>query len=140
MKTNLKWLLAITTLLVLCCFVTVPAFAQADVVPAAEQVPGPDLTNVALPGGIPAVTVLALLGTVIVSVIKFFLPKIPSRYVPFIAPVVTVLLDWLGTLTFGTSSNVWLALGAGVASIGLFELKKQALAKKPASASEDSAG
>ena len=118
---------AIRTFLVvfaLCAFAT---FAPALL--AQDAAPTPDLANVTLPGGIPAVSILALLGTIIVSGVKLVIPKIPGKYLPFIAPVITVLLDWLSGLTFGTSSNVWVALGAGVASIGLFELKKQATAK-----------
>lgn len=96
-----------------------------------ETAPLPDLTNVKLPGDVPAITVLALLGTFIVSGIKMLVPRIPGKWLPFIAPVVTVLLDFVSGLIFSTASNPWVALGAGVASIGLYELKKQATTKPP---------
>lgn len=106
----------------------VALFCAVDVA-RAQDAPVPDLANVALPGGIPVVAVLAVVGTLVVGGVKMLAPRIPSQVLPFIAPVVTILLDWLAGLAFGTASNPWLALGAGVASIGLFELKKQALAK-----------
>jgi hypothetical protein len=101
-------------------FLALFSFAQAQ-----DTAPILDLGQVGTVYGVPVAALLSLLGTVIVALVKVAAPKIPTKALPFIAPVATVALDYISHLSFGTDSNVWLALGAGVASIGLYELKKR---------------
>lgn len=106
-------------------FLLVGAFLALTVAALAQDsAPLPDLVNVTV-YGIPAASVLSLAGMIVVAIIKVAAPKIPSTYLPFIAPIATVILDYVSHLSFGTDSNPWVALGAGIASIGLYELKKR---------------
>lgn len=107
--------------------------------PAAADLPpsdpvGPDIAAAKV-YGVPVAAILSLVTTFVVAGVKAlfnkFGAKIPVAIVPLVALVVSYGLDWLSHFTFGTDSNGLLALGAGLAAVGLNQLKKQ-FAEKPA--------
>lgn len=130
MKTSLRLLFAATILCALTCL----GFAQ-DIQPSAFSpqpsvaAPGPDIAAVKGPGGIPVAAIVSLAATVITAGVKIGFEKIGSKlnpaYIPFVALASSYALDWISHLTFGTESNWALALGAGLAAVGLNQVKKQ---------------
>lgn len=102
---------------------------------AQEAAPvGPDIAAAKV-YGVPVAALLSLATTFIVAGIKWgsdkLLGKIPPAFVPLIALAVSFALDWLSHFTFGTDSNGLIALGAGLAAVGLNQLKKNFAEKSP---------
>lgn len=96
---------------------------------AQEAAPvGPDIAAAKV-YGVPVAAILSLVTTFVVAGIKWtsdkLLGKIPPAVIPLVALAVSYGLDWLSHFTFGTDSNGLIALGAGLAAVGLNQLKKQ---------------
>lgn len=66
----------------------------------------------------PVVVPLVLTG------VKRVLPKLPSFMIPILAPVLGVAIDFVNTFALGHSSNLALAAVAGLAGVGLREVKE----------------
>lgn len=130
MKKYTNILLAMAFLLFAICTVQAQVDQTAPLADTVSEIQvGPTITDVKLPGGIPVLAVVSLLATLLTSVVKIFAEKlkakIPGGLLPVVVGAISMLLDWLSTLTFGTTSNPWMALAAGVGAVGLFALKEQ---------------
>jgi len=109
-------------LLIIAAFFAPLAIFAADAAPA----------TVATVNDLPwQLALIPLLTPLIISCVKILVPKIPGAIIPTIlAPVLGIVLDLVSHLTMSTSLNIWLAMGLGLAGVGLREIKDQ-LTKPP---------
>lgn len=118
----------VLTLIALFIFLIPPAHAAA-VTPAdgvSAIVAGPT-------GNASADTLLTWLTPVVVPIVllgvKKVLPRVPAGLIPILAPILGILIDLVNTYGLHHSSNLALAAVAGLAGVGLREVKE---AVKPA--------
>jgi hypothetical protein len=74
---------------------------------------------------------IPILAPLIIALVKMAWPKIPAGMLPYLAPVLGVILDAIGALTTGAALNPWLAASLGLAGVGIREMvdrAKQAVA------------
>ncbi len=121
-------LLALVLTLIALFFIMIPPARAADV---ASAVPA---ELAALPTGNPtADTLLTWLTPIVVPIVllgvKKVAPRIPGGVIPVLAPILGVLIDIVNHYGLGHASNLWIAAAAGLAGVGLREVKE---AVKPA--------
>jgi hypothetical protein len=99
---------------------------------AAAVIPA-DGSSIVATGNAAADSILTWLTPVIVPIVllgvKKILPRIPSGLIPILAPVLGILIDLVNTYGLNHSSNLMIAAVAGLAGVGLREVKE---AVKPA--------
>lgn len=66
-----------------------------------------------------------ILTPILVTILKWIVPKVPAMWLPLLAPGFGVIIDWIGsTLSHGHASPLMAAI-AGAAGTGLYEIQKQ---------------
>lgn len=88
------------------------AFAQGDA-------PAPDSAQALLIGLITAAT------PVVIAAVKWGVPRIPTVWLPVLAPCVGAVVEVLAYAASGTGVPTWAAATAGLAGVGLRELVDQ---------------
>lgn len=100
------------------------AFAQA-----------PGATPPASLGGITADNIVTwltpIMAPLLIALTKKFVPSLPGFVLPILAPVFGVLLDLVNTYALHHSSNLLLAAVAGLAGVGIREVKDQLVPAQP---------
>jgi hypothetical protein len=149
MKNPIRQILALaavfTVLLAVLFAVASPAAAQEAAVPALATAPAdlalaPTVTPAAVPAA-PAAqpltwvqAVIAFTTPLVIAGVKLVVPRIPRLWLPFLAPVVGLLIDVVAHLSAGTALNPTVALALGAAGVGLREavnqIKKTALGEQ----------
>ncbi len=119
------------------CLLSVPFLAQvaSAAVAAGTNIiavtNGPVYTVNTPPAAVPGtgmslwLALVPILTPIIITVLKWAVPKIPAVALPLAAPLLGIAIDWLTALvTHGTASPLVAAI-AGAAGTGLYEIQKQ---------------
>jgi len=70
-------------------------------------------------------TIVPLLTPILIAVLKWAVPKVPSTLLPVLAPALGIVIDWIGSAVGHGTPNPLVAAFAGAAGTGLYEIQKQ---------------
>lgn len=76
-------------------------------------------------------TATPIIAPLLTAAVKFISPKIPTWLLPIICTVLGTLGNYVAQVATSNQSNVWAAVGLGLAGIGVREIIDQ-LKPKPA--------
>jgi hypothetical protein len=127
------------------CLATTPAHAftpdaallaqiTADAVPADVAAPVAITAEAAAPLTWQQ-SLIAVITPLLIAGIKLLVPKIPRVWLPILAPLLGVLLEWIAHLATGATLNVWAGVALGAAGVGLREAVTQIHKALPPAAS-----
>lgn len=134
MKNNTTAGFLVACLLGIFAALLVHTVAQAQTVPAdavlvLAQVDAPPVdTAVAAPVAAPLTwqqSLIAVVTPLLIAGIKLAVPKIPRVWLPILAPLLGVGLEYVSHLATGATLNVWAGLALGAAGVGLREAVTQ---------------
>ena len=99
--------------------VAVAALAQDASPTPTIVVPAPDSTQAL------AITLIAALAPVVIALVKYLVPKIPTVWLPFAAPIAGMLIDVLAQFVGSAGVSPLVAAFAGLAGVGVREAVDQ---------------
>lgn len=68
---------------------------------------------------------IPVLTPIIIAGVKWLMLKISTTLIPILAPILGMALDLILHFSTGTELNVWLAMGLGLAGVGVREVLDQ---------------